>query len=85
MSALRAKTLARALAQGSLGSPSERGATASSVVEARQVGVGRVIDRAGEPRPGEAILSIGSTTADQFHARLAAWLADVAMNGQGTT
>jgi len=37
------------------------------------------------PRPStEAILPLLGTTSDQFDSRLAAWLADVAMNGQRT-
>ena len=41
----------------------------------------------GEPvhlvHPAEAILPIGGTTSDELATRLAAWLADVAMNDQG--
>ena len=36
-----------------------------------------------QPDPGEAILPPGGTTSDEFATRLAAWLADVAMNEQG--
>lgn len=35
------------------------------------------------PAPGEAILPLGDTAIDGFAARMAAWLADVAMNDQG--
>jgi hypothetical protein len=84
VSAVRAKTPARSLVPSPLGSSPEGRTTASGDIEAPHVGVERIIDRASEPRLREAILSVGSSTSDEFHIRLAAWLADVAMNGQGT-
>jgi hypothetical protein len=51
--------------------------------EDRHVRVKTVGDHPSQPRPREGILPLGGTVSDEFAVRLAAWLADVAMNVQG--
>jgi len=49
-----------------------------------QVRVNGASSNASPPYPREGILPLGGTVSDEFAVRLAAWLADVAMNGQRT-
>ena len=47
------------------------------------VRVKTVGDHPSQPHPREGILPLGGSVSDEFAVRLAAWLADVAMNVQG--
>ena len=50
-----------------------------------QVSVQNASGLSSLPNPREGILPVGDSTSDEFVVRLAAWLADVAMNRQGAT